>query len=66
MADISKTAARALGQKQAVDFTQRLSKPRPCLRCNKQIETIGDLFPIKVMGKGMSQYCKQCRDSILK
>lgn len=60
----SKTIARAMGQKQDMDPNQRLSSPRTCVRCNKRIETLGDLFPVKVMGKGMAAYCKSCRDSL--
>jgi len=60
----SKTIARAMGQKQDMDPNQRLSSPRTCVRCNKKIETMGDMFPVKVMGKGMSAYCKQCKDSM--
>ncbi len=60
----SKTIARAMGLKQDVDPNQRLSAPRSCVRCNKKIETVGDLFPVRVMGKGMAAYCKQCRDSL--
>ena len=66
MAGTSKTAARALGQKQDVDPNQRLSSPRSCIRCSKKIETIGDLFPIRVVGKGMMAYCKSCRDQLYK
>ncbi len=64
MAGISKTSARALGQKQEIDPNQRLSSPRSCIRCEKKIETAGDLFPVKIMGKGMAAYCKQCKDSL--
>ncbi len=64
MAGTSKTAARALGQKQDVDPNQRLSSPRSCVRCSKKIETVGDLFPVKVVGKGMMAYCKACRDQL--
>lgn len=60
----SKTVARAMGQKQDVDPNQRLTSPRTCVRCSKKIETMGDMFPVKVMGKGMASYCKQCRDSL--
>ncbi len=66
MAGTSKTAARALGQKQEIDPNQRLTSTRSCLRCNKKIETVGDLFPVKLMGKGMAAYCKQCKDSLYK
>lgn len=53
-----------MGQKQDVDPNQRLTSPRTCVRCSKKIETMGDMFPVKVMGKGMASYCKQCRDSL--
>lgn len=64
MAGTSKTAARALGQKHEIDPTQRLSSVRSCVQCSKKIETVGDLFPVKIMGKGMAAYCKSCRDSL--
>lgn len=60
----SKTIARAMGQKQEIDPNQRLASPRTCVRCSKKIETMGDMFPVKVMGKGMAAYCKQCRDQL--
>ena len=60
----SKTIARAMGQKQEMDPNQRLASPRSCIRCNKKIETLGDLFPVKLAGKGMAAYCKQCKDQI--
>ncbi len=53
-----------MGLKQDIDPNQRLSSPRNCIRCSKKIETVGDLFPVRVMGKGMAAYCKQCRDSL--
>ncbi len=64
MAGTSKTAARALGQKQDIDPNQKLSSSRSCIRCNKKIETVGDYFPVKVVGKGMMAYCKSCRDQL--
>jgi hypothetical protein len=66
LAGTSKTAARALGQKQEIDPNQRLASARACVRCSKKIETMGDFFPVKVMGKGMLAYCKQCKDSLYK
>jgi hypothetical protein len=66
LAGTSKTAARALGQKQDADPTQRLTSPRSCIRCAKKIETVGDLFPVRVVGKGMMAYCKSCRDQLYK
>jgi hypothetical protein len=53
-----------MGQKQDVDPNQRLSPPRGCIRCSKKIETIGDYFPVRVVGKGMMAYCKACRDQL--
>lgn len=53
-----------MGQKQEMDPNQRLSSPRTCVRCSKKIETMGDMFPVKLMGKGMAAYCKSCRDSL--
>ncbi len=64
MAGTSKTAARAMGQKQETDPNQKLSSPRNCVRCSKKIETVGDLFPVRVVGKGMMAYCKSCRDQL--
>ncbi len=66
MAGTSKTAARALGQKQDTDPNQRLTSSRSCIRCSKKIETVGDYFPVKVVGKGMMAYCKSCRDQLYK
>lgn len=60
----SKTGARAMGQKQTVDPNQRLSSAKACVRCAKKIETVGDYFPVRVMGKGMMAYCKSCKDSL--
>jgi transcription elongation factor Elf1 len=55
-----------MGQKQEMNPHQRLETARTCLRCSKKIETLGDLFPVKIAGKGMSAYCKACRDSLYK
>lgn len=66
MAESSKTIARAMGHKQEMNPNQRLASPRTCIRCSKKIETLGDLFPVRVVGKGMSAYCKSCRDSLYK
>jgi transcription elongation factor Elf1 len=66
LAQSSKTIARAMGQKQDMNPQQRLETARTCIRCSKKIETLGDLFPVKIAGKGMSAYCKACRDSLYK
>jgi hypothetical protein len=66
LAGTSKTAARALGQKQDIDPNQKLSTARSCVRCTKRIETVGDFFPVRVVGKGMMSYCKSCRDQLYK
>ncbi|HZK67645.1 MAG TPA: hypothetical protein VFD42_08920 [Chloroflexota bacterium] len=60
----SKTIARAMGQKQEMDANQRLTSAKACVRCAKKIETLGDYFPVRVMGKGMQAYCKACKDSL--